>query len=101
MTILTLFELVKPLKTDRKSIVVSDSLDITSGSRLKRPFVPKYSWDLKDPSHDFCPPHPPSPPPKLVKQCGPQHPPPPPLPPQVFPVFFKSRNRFLYNKLFF
>ena len=35
MIILTLFELLKPIKTDRKSIVVSGSLDITSGSRLK------------------------------------------------------------------
>ena len=35
MTILTLFELLKLIKTDRKSIVVSGSLDITSGSRLK------------------------------------------------------------------
>ena len=41
MTILTLFELLKPIKTDRKSIVVSGSLDITSGSRLKWPFMPK------------------------------------------------------------
>ena len=29
------------MKTDRKSIVVSGSLDITSGSRLKWPFMPK------------------------------------------------------------
>ena len=29
------------MKTDRKSIVVSDSLDITSGSRLEWPFMPK------------------------------------------------------------
>ena len=42
MTILTLFELLKPIKTERKSIVVSGSLDITSGSRLKWPFVPKH-----------------------------------------------------------
>ena len=41
MTMLTLFELLKPIKTDRKSIVVSGSLDITSGSRLKWPFMPK------------------------------------------------------------
>ena len=41
MIILTLFELLKPIKTDRKSIVVSGSLDITSGSRLEWPFMPK------------------------------------------------------------
>ena len=41
MTILTLFELLKPIKTDKKSIVVSGSLDITSGSHLKWPFMPK------------------------------------------------------------
>ena len=41
MTILTLFKLLEPIKTDRKSIVVSGSLDITSGSRLKWPFMPK------------------------------------------------------------
>ena len=40
-TMLTLFEHLKHIKTDRKSIVVSGSLDITSGSRLKWPFVPK------------------------------------------------------------
>ena len=39
--ILTLFELLKPIKTDRKSIVDSGSLDITSGSLQKWPFVPK------------------------------------------------------------
>ena len=41
MTILTLFELLKPIKTDRKSIVVSGSLDITSRSRLEWSFMPK------------------------------------------------------------
>ena len=41
MIILTLFEHLKPIKTDRKSIVVSDSLDIMSRSRLKWPFMPK------------------------------------------------------------
>ena len=40
-TILTLLKLLKPIKTDRKSIVDSGSLDITSGSRLKWPFMPK------------------------------------------------------------
>ena len=40
-TILTLLELLKPIKTDRKSIVDSGSLDITSGSPLKWPFMPK------------------------------------------------------------
>ena len=39
--ILTLFELLKHIKTDRKSMVVLGSLDITSGSRLKLPFVPR------------------------------------------------------------
>ena len=39
--ILTLLKLLKPIKTDRKSIVDSGSLDITSGSRLKWPFMPK------------------------------------------------------------
>ena len=39
--ILTLLKLLKPMKTDRKSIVDSGSLDITSGSRLKWPFMPK------------------------------------------------------------
>ena len=38
---LTLLKLLKPMKTDRKSIVDSGSLDITSGSRLKWPFMPK------------------------------------------------------------
>ena len=41
MTISRLLEDLKPIKTDRKSIVVSGSLDITSGSRLKWPFMPK------------------------------------------------------------
>ena len=41
MTMLTLLWHLKPIKTDRKSIVVSVSLAITSGSRLKWPFVPK------------------------------------------------------------
>ena len=41
MTILTLLKLLKPIKTDRKSIVDSGSLDITSGSLLKWPFMPK------------------------------------------------------------
>ena len=36
-----LFEHLKPIKIDRKTIVVSDSLDITSGFRLEWPFVPK------------------------------------------------------------
>ena len=40
-TILTLLKILKPIKTDRKSIVDSDSLDITPGSRLKWPFMPK------------------------------------------------------------
>ena len=39
VTILSLLVPLKHIKTDRKSIVVSGSLDITSGSRLK--FVPK------------------------------------------------------------
>ena len=39
--ILSLLKLLKPIKTDRKSIVDSGSLDITSGSRLKWPFMPK------------------------------------------------------------
>ena len=41
MTFVTLIKLLKPIKTDRKSIVNSGSLDITSGSRLKWPFMPK------------------------------------------------------------
>ena len=41
MNILNLLQLLKPIKTDRKSIVVSGSLGITSGSRLKWPFMPK------------------------------------------------------------
>ena len=41
MIILTLLKLLKPIKTDRKSIVDSGSLDITSGSLLKWPFMPK------------------------------------------------------------
>ena len=41
MNMLTLFEHLKPIKTDRSWVVVSDSLDITSGSRLKWPFMPK------------------------------------------------------------
>merc|ERR1711976_1046915 len=40
-TILTLLKLLKPVKSDGKSIVDSGSLDITSGSRLKWPFMPK------------------------------------------------------------
>ena len=35
MTILTSFEHLKPIKTDRKCLVVSGSLDIMSGSRLE------------------------------------------------------------------
>ena len=41
MIILSLLKLLKPIKTDRKSIVVSGSLNITSGSLLKWPFMPK------------------------------------------------------------
>ena len=41
MIILKLFEHLKPIKTDRKLIVVSGSLDIVSGSRLEWPFMPK------------------------------------------------------------
>ena len=42
---LTLLKLLEPIKTDRKSIVDSGSLDITSGSRLKWPFMPKKVQD--------------------------------------------------------
>ena len=41
MAILSLLWPLKAIKTDRKSIVVSGSLYITSRSRLKWPFVPK------------------------------------------------------------
>ena len=41
MIILSLLSLLKPIKTERSWVVVSGSLDITSGSRLKWPFVPK------------------------------------------------------------
>ena len=48
-TILTLLKLPKLIKNDRKSIVDSGGLDITSGSLLKWPFMPKQgpkSWIL-------------------------------------------------------
>ena len=40
-TILTLLELPNPISNDRKAIVDSGGLDITYGSRLKWPFMPK------------------------------------------------------------
>ena len=41
MTILTLLQHLKPIKTDRKSIVDQDSLNITSVAPLRCPFMPK------------------------------------------------------------
>ena len=41
MTILTLLQHLKPIKTDRKSIVDQDSLNITSVAPLGCPFMPK------------------------------------------------------------
>ena len=41
MIILTLLQHLKPLKTDRKSIVDQDSLNITSVATLGCPFMPK------------------------------------------------------------
>ena len=41
MIILTLLSRLKPLKTDRKSIVDQDSLNITSVAPLGCPFMPK------------------------------------------------------------
>ena len=55
MLILRILELLKPIKTDRKSIVVSGSLDITSGSLLKWPFMPKQGpiCLIHDPIHGY------------------------------------------------